>query len=90
MGIDGINHIKTDKEERTSVRIKISQHAEPGVRFAPDSWDNNINKKIKVTTPGGVVGQGTVTRAEVSKDGSVVELTIEMDLPETAAVQFHR
>lgn len=62
------------------MRIKITQHAEPGTKFAPNSWDGNINKKIKVTMPGGVEGTGTVVRAEVSKDGSSVELTIEMDL----------
>lgn len=67
-----------------SFTLTIVKDAGPNERFAPQSWDSQVDKTVPVligdrTVPGTLIG------AKVIDDGLSVELTLEVDasLPET-------
>lgn len=64
----------------TTRKVKYSQPAPPGERFAPDAFASQIGKTVPLTLEGSPAERDCkVLGAEVSEDGTSVEMTFEVD-----------
>jgi hypothetical protein len=60
-------------------KLTFWQRAAPGERFAPDAFEAQLGKEIKLLVESQHAGVARLLAAKVSEDGTVVELTIEVD-----------
>lgn len=62
------------------MKLTIVQHAEDGLLFAPTAFDSQIGKDVPVRFDSKAL-PGRVVAAQVSQDGTTVELTVDFAEP---------
>jgi hypothetical protein len=62
----------------STTKLTFWQRATPGERFAPDAFEAQLGKEIKLLVESQHAGVARLLAAKVSEDGTAVELTIEV------------
>lgn len=61
------------------MKATIVVRASPGERYAQDAFGTSIGKRVPLTVLGASAGEVTILSAQVSADGTSVELTFLSD-----------
>lgn len=60
------------------MRITVNQPAEPGTKYAPTAFDDQIGKTIPFSAPGQAATECTIVAATVADGGGSASLTLDV------------